>query len=70
MVDVGRSKNPRGTYTKKDKEDMMSKTAFFSKLKQVCDTNIGTINMIQLRDKRWIRLPSSTRIIKMPTSLS
>ena len=39
MVDVGTSKNPRGTYTKKDKEDMMPKTAFFSKLKRVDDTN-------------------------------
>ena len=51
MVDAGTSKNPRGTYTKKDKEDMMPKTAFFSKLKQVCDTNIGTMNMVQLRNR-------------------
>ena len=51
MVDVGTSKNPRGTYTKKDKEDMMPKTAFFPKLKQVGDTKIGTANMIQLRDR-------------------
>ena len=51
MVDVGTSKNPRGTYTKKDKEDMMSKTVFFSKLKRVSDTNIITANMIQLRNR-------------------
>ena len=51
MVDVSVTKNLRGTYTEKDKEDMMSKTAFFLKLKQVCNTNNGTINMIQLRDK-------------------
>ena len=48
VADVGTSKNPRGTYTKKDKEDMMPKTAFFSKLERVGDTNIGTTNMIQL----------------------
>ena len=36
---------------KKDKEDMMPNTAFFSKLKRVGDTNIGTMNIIQLRDK-------------------
>ena len=69
-VDVCTSKNPRGTYTKRDKEDMMLKTTFFSKLKRVCDTNSGTIKMIQLRDKQWIRLPSFSKIIKMPTSLS
>ena len=50
MADVGTSKNPRGTYTKKDKENMMPKTAF-SKLKRVYDTNIGTTNMVQLRNK-------------------
>ena len=36
---------------KKDKEDMMPKTAFFSKLKRVGDTNIGTAYMIQLRNR-------------------
>ena len=51
IADVGTSKNPRGTYTKRDKEDMMPKTALFSKLKRVCDTNIGTTNMIQLRNR-------------------
>lgn len=30
---------------------MMPKTTFFSKLKQVGDTSIDTVNMIQLRDK-------------------
>lgn len=30
---------------------MMPKTAFFSKLKRVCDTNIGTVSMVQLRDR-------------------
>ena len=51
MADVGTSKNPRGTYTRRNKEDMMPTTAFFSKLKRICDTNIGTMNMIQLRNK-------------------
>ena len=51
MANVGTSKNPRATYTKKDKKDMMPKTAFFSKLKRVCDTNIDTMNMIQLRNR-------------------
>ena len=51
MADVSTSKNPRGTYTKKDKKDMMPKITFFSKLKRVCDTNIGTTNTIQLRNR-------------------
>ena len=51
MANVGTRKNPRGTYTKRDKEDMMPKAAFFSKLKRVCNTNIGTTNMIQLRNR-------------------
>jgi len=32
MVDVSASKNPKGTNTQKDKEDMMPKTTFFSKV--------------------------------------
>ena len=51
MAEVGTSKNPRGTYTKKDKEDMMPKTAFISKLMRVYNSNIGTTNMIQLRNR-------------------
>ena len=51
MVDASTSKNPRGTYTKKDKEDMMPKATLFSKLKWVGDTNIGAVNMIQLSDR-------------------
>ena len=51
MVDVSTSKNPWGMYTKKDKEDMMSKTTFFSKLRRVGDTNIGIVNMLQLRNR-------------------
>ena len=51
MVDVSTSKNQRRTYTKKDKEDMMHKTTLFSELRRVGDTNIGKVDMIQLRDK-------------------
>lgn len=51
MADASASKNPRGMNTKKDKEDMVPKTTFFSKLKRVGDTNIGTVDMIQLRDR-------------------
>ena len=51
MVDVSTSKTPKGTNTKKDKEDMMSKTTFFLKLRRVGDTNIGIVNMIQLKDR-------------------
>ena len=51
MVDVSASKNPKGTNTKKDKEDMMPKTTFFSKVRRITDTNIGTVNMIQLKDR-------------------
>ena len=51
MADVGISKNSRGTYTKRDKKDMMPKTTFVLKLKRVCDTNIGATNMIQLRNR-------------------
>ena len=51
MVDVSTSKNLKGTNTKKDKEDMMSKITFFLKVRQISDTNIDTVNMIQLRDK-------------------
>ena len=39
MVDVSASKNPKGTNTKKDKEEMMPKTTFFSKVRRVSDTN-------------------------------
>ena len=46
MADASARKNPRGMYTKKDKEDMMPKTSFFSKLKRVGDTNIGTVDMV------------------------
>ena len=49
MVDVSASKNPKGTNTKKDKEDVMSKTTFFSKMRQITDTNTGTVNMIQVK---------------------
>ena len=51
MVDVNASNNPKGTNTKKDKEDMMPKTTFFSKMRQITDTNIGTINMIQVKNR-------------------
>ena len=51
MVDVSTSKNPKGTNTKKDKEDMMPKTTFFSKVRRISDTNIGTVNMVQLKDR-------------------
>ncbi len=50
MVDVIASKNPKGTNTKEDKEDMMPKTTFFSKVNQISDINIYTVNMIQLKD--------------------
>jgi hypothetical protein len=33
MVDVSTRKNPKEMNTKKDKEDMMPKTTFFSKLR-------------------------------------
>ena len=51
MVDVNASKNPKGTNTKKDKEDRMPKTPFFSKMRRITDTNVGTINMIQVKDR-------------------
>ena len=51
MEDGSASKNPKGTNTKKDKEDMMPKTTFFSKMKRITDTNVGTINMIQVKDR-------------------
>ena len=51
MADVSTSKNQRGMYTKKDKEDMMPKTTLFSKLRRMGDTNIGKVDIIQLRDK-------------------
>ena len=51
MVDVSTRKNLRGMYTKKDKEDMMPKTTFFSKARWISDTNIGTVNMVQLKDR-------------------
>ena len=51
MEDVSTSKNPKGTNTKKDKEDMMPKTPFFSKMKRITDTNIGTVDMIRVKDR-------------------
>ena len=48
MVDVSARKNPKGTNTKKDKEDMMPKTIFFSKVTQVTPT-IGIVNMVKLK---------------------
>ena len=39
MEDVSTSKKPKGTNTKKDKEDMMSKTPFFLKMRRITDTN-------------------------------
>ena len=51
MVDVSASKKPKGTNAKKDKEDMMPKTAFFSKVRRISDTNIGIVKMIQLKDR-------------------
>ena len=42
MEDVSASKNPKGTNTKKDKEDMMPKTPFL-KMRRITDTNGGTI---------------------------
>ena len=33
MADVSTSKYQKGTYTKKDKEDMMPKTTFFSEVR-------------------------------------
>ncbi len=51
MEDVSTSKNPKGTNTKKDKEDMMPKTPFFSKMKQITDTNIGTVDMIRAKNR-------------------
>ena len=51
MVDVNASKNPNRTNTKKEKEDMMSKITFFSKVRRISDTNIGTVNMVQLKDR-------------------
>ena len=51
MVDVNASKNRKVTNTKKDKEDMMSKTTFFLKMKRITDTNVGTVNMIQVKDR-------------------
>ncbi len=51
MVDVSTSKNPKGTNTEKDKEDMMPKTTLFLKVRWISDTNIGTVNMVQLKDR-------------------
>ena len=51
MVDVNASKNSKGTNTKKDKEDMMPKTTFFSKMRRITDTNVGTVNMIQVKER-------------------
>ena len=51
MVDVSASKNPKGMNTKKDNEDMMPKTTFFSKVQRISHTNIDIVNMIQLKDR-------------------
>ena len=51
MEDVSASKNPKRTNTKKDKEDMMPKTPFFSKMKRITDTNIDIVDMIRMKDK-------------------
>ncbi len=51
MEDVSASKNPKRTNTKKDKEDMMPKTPFFSKMKRITDTNIGIVDMIRMKDR-------------------
>ena len=50
MEDVSASKN-QADKTKKDKEDMMPKTPFFSKMKRITDTNIDTVDMIRMKDK-------------------
>ena len=63
MVDLSTSKNPRGTYAKKNKEDMMPKTTFFSKLRWVGDTKIDTVNMIQMRDRLKEEQSSMTKKI-------
>ena len=47
MEDVSASKN-QADKTKKDKEDMMSKMPFFSKMKRITDSNIGTVDMIRM----------------------
>ena len=51
MEDDSASKNPKWANTKKDKEDMTPKTSFFSKIKRIADTNICTVDMIQMRDR-------------------
>ena len=51
MEDVSASKNLKQTNTKKDKEEMMPKTPFFSKMKRITNTNIGTVDMIWMRDR-------------------
>ena len=51
MVDVSASKNPKGTNTKRDKQDMMPKTTVFLKVRWISDTNIGTMSVIQLKDR-------------------
>ncbi|WP_233109408.1 hypothetical protein, partial [[Clostridium] innocuum] len=52
ISDVNASKQPKGTNAKiGDKEVMIPNSNFRSKLKYVGDTNIGTIDMIQLRDR-------------------
>ena len=50
MEDVSIRKNPKRKNTKKDKENMMPKTSFFSKMKQIIDTNISTVHMIWVKD--------------------
>ena len=51
MEDVSASKNPKWTNTKKDKEDMMPKTPFFLKMKPITNTDIGTVDMIRVKDR-------------------
>ena len=65
MVDASASKNPKRTNTQKDKEDMMSKTTFFSKVKRISDTNINTVNMVKLKDRlKEGRSPMAKNIYK------
>ena len=64
MVDVSASKNPKGTNTKK-RQDMMPKTTFFSKVRRISDTNIGMVNMVQLKDRLKEELsPMAKKIYK------
>ena len=61
MEDVSASKNPKWTNTKKDKEDMMPKMPFFSKMKRITDTNIGIVDIIRMKEGQS---PLAKRIYK------